>query len=109
MLDENLILIKKSLRIETSFSVRSKSSNGWKPYSNKEKSKDRNIILSSIKIIDQVKTLCQSMRHCVVHILKKENMCCINTQYMGAQFIPACRPFPAIHAKRISSNNKNRG
>ena len=97
---EILLFLQKTLRTETSFSVRSKSSSGWKPYSNKENSKDRNIILGSIKIADQVETLCQSMRHLAVHILKKENMCCINTQYMGAQFIPPCKPFPAIHAKR---------
>ena len=54
---ETLLFLQKTLRTETSFSVRSESSSRWKPYSNKEKSKNRNLILSLIKIIDQVETL----------------------------------------------------
>ena len=54
---ETLLFLQKTLRTETSFSVRSESSSRWKPYSNKEKSKDRDLILSLIKIVDQVETL----------------------------------------------------
>ena len=50
---------KKLLRIEASSSVRSKSPSRWKPYRYKKKknSKDRSLILGSIKIAKQVETL----------------------------------------------------
>ena len=47
---------KKILRIETCFSVRSISPSRWKPYTKKD-SKDRNLLLGSINITEQVDTL----------------------------------------------------
>ena len=48
---------KKILRTETSFSVRSISLSRWKPYA-KKNPKDRNLILDSVNTTEQAETLC---------------------------------------------------
>ena len=74
---------KKILRTETLFSVQSISLSRWKPYAEKNP-KDRNLILGLVNTTEQVETLCLNMWKLAVHLLKKANMCCVKHPIFGA-------------------------